>query len=323
MARMFIYVGILVVLVAVVFGAGEVSLQSATCTACHQQQGAYVDFMRTKLIAEKKGFSHELIACADCHIAGSPQKTAASRLRGLGHVVQYTVMQLDPRRPQTSGMFHRTRIPTENCRHCHLGSVHNQAVLVKNLPERLKKIGLVMDHRKHVLAREDTCAKCHERFVNDNNSPQANRMVAYSEVNHMACDACHTAASHAYRTGTLQPMTAQEFSEAKGDAWKRVSTNPRWAIAFPTELSCYRCHNGKVHYKTIIFEANCRTGNDLSTCQKCHPLMTKEFFEQYKKDRAVEAQRVESRSEPRSVGTTSAGGGPHATSSSPAQKAMN
>ncbi|MFH0960122.1 MAG: hypothetical protein V1897_15625, partial [Pseudomonadota bacterium] len=41
----------------------------------------------------------------------------------------------------------------------------------------------------------------------------------------------------------------------------------------------------KIHYKTKIFLSDCRVGNNYENCRKCHPTMTREFFERYIRDR--------------------------------------
>lgn len=279
------YIFGIVVFVAIVFGLGEVSLQSSSCMSCHSEQGKYAHWMGQKLKVEKKGFSHELIACAHCHILGSPQGTIASRFRGLGHVAQYLVPQIDPRKSQSTNFFTRTRIPSQNCEHCHLGAIQRKAVMVKDLPENIKTIGLAMDHRKHVYARNDQCSKCHERYKDDQLS--ADKSVAFTEVNHMACDSCHTLAAHAYKREHFLPMSNAQFISAQENAWNWLERNPRWMIAIPAEASCRRCHNGKIHYKTKIFEADCKNGQDYQTCVKCHPLMTKDWFENYRKQRSL------------------------------------
>jgi hypothetical protein len=274
-------IGFAVVMI-VVAGLAEVSVQSSSCMACHQQEASFKNWMTARLAADKKGFSHELIACADCHMKGGAARTVGSRLDALLHTVKYFVPQLDPRKPTASGMTSTTKAPTENCQYCHLAAVNRKSVRLKDLPPELAKIGLVMDHRKHVLARDDTCAKCHERYK-EKGTPD--KTVAYTEVNHLACDSCHTRASHAYRTGQFLPMTEAKFLEARQDAWNQLSKNPRWMIAMPSEQSCRRCHNGKIHYKTRIFLADCNNGKKFEDCVKCHPLMTKEYFEQHRKNR--------------------------------------
>ncbi len=289
MSRGILYISIIVIVLAAVFGAGEISLRSSSCMSCHEQQAAYAHWMGQRLVAEKRGFAHELLACADCHIKGAPEGAMTSRFRGLGHVLTYLAPQIDPRQPQVSGLFNQTRIPSENCEYCHLGAIQRKAMLVKDMPKGLKEIGLAMDHRKHVFARNDTCAKCHERYK-DSNPLLADKMVTYTEVNHMACDSCHTTASHAYRRGRIMPMSPVQFTEAKDDAWRWLSKNPRWMIGIPTEQSCKQCHNGKIHYKTKIFLADCKTGQDYETCVKCHPLMSKEYFEKYKRERQTTAK---------------------------------
>lgn len=268
---------------------GEVSLRSAACMACHQQQAEYVHWMKNRLVPQNKGFSHELIACADCHIEGSPRNTVASRFRGLLHVVSYFVPQIDPRKPQISGLFNKTRIPSDNCKACHYAAIYRKTVYKKDLPAGdLREIGLLMDHRKHVLARENTCSKCHERYK-DQDTLRADKEVNYAEVNHMACDSCHSLASHSYREAQIQPMTVGQFALARDDAWDKLSTNPRWMISFPSESTCRRCHNGQIHYKTRIFKSECREGHNLENCLKCHPIMTQDWLDNYRKKRETRA----------------------------------
>jgi hypothetical protein len=287
---MWYIVAIVLAIILVVGAAGEYSLRSSTCMACHSQEASFAQWMTGRLKAENRGFSHELIACADCHMQGSAEGTIASRFRGLFHIVSYLVPQIEPRRTHLAELVNRARIPSENCQYCHLAAMYRKEVYFKDLPPGLKKIGLAMDHRKHVFARDDTCAKCHERYKGGGAS-QADKTVTYTEVNHLACDSCHTSASHSYRADQLLPISDQEYMVAREAAWNRLSTNPRWMVALPSEKSCRRCHNGKIHYKTKIFLADCREDKDFENCVKCHPLMTREYFEQYRRDRDTLASR--------------------------------
>ncbi len=265
-------------------GAAEMSTRTWSCMVCHTEQAEYACWMETKLKADKKGFSHELISCAACHIEGAAQGTIASRFRGVVHAAGYLVPQLDPRKAAEAGSFKRTRVPSENCKYCHLAALKRKTVRVRDLPPDVKKIGLRMDHAKHVSAGEATCARCHERYK-DKQPGIADKTVNFAERNHIACDVCHTRASHAYKGSGLMVMTDKRFKKAKENAWKRLSKNPRWMVAFPDKTTCMRCHNGKIHYKTRIFQADCLGGKSFENCVKCHPVMTKEYFERYRKDR--------------------------------------
>lgn len=273
-------IGIFLLVVVMVLAAAELSTRSASCMLCHRQEAAYTTWMTDKARQEKKGFAHEMIACADCHMKGNTERTMASRFRSLLHVITYIVPQLDPREQGTTGLFSRTRVPSQNCQYCHYASMYRKAVYLKDLPEGLKRIGLVMDHRKHVLVKQGTCARCHERYkASDESTPD--KAVNYAEVDHMACDACHSYASHAYRRDQLLPMSEVQYRESRELAWSSLSTNPRWMVGIPSEKTCRRCHNGQIHYKTRVFPAECRTGASYDNCLKCHPLMTKSYFEEY------------------------------------------
>ena len=248
---------------------------------CHTQQAEFAEWMGHKLKAEKKGFSHELISCSACHIKGAASGTVMSGFRGLLHAVTYLVPQIDPREPLVANVFKTTQVPREGCQYCHLGSLYRKTVWGRDLPDRLKIIGLAMDHRKHVLTREQTCAKCHERYK-DSKELTADKGVNYAEVNHLNCVACHASASHAYKSGMKATVAIKDLEKDRQKAWLKLSENPRWMVAFPTEETCRRCHNGKIHYKTKIFLADCSNGKNYDECLKCHPIMTKAYFKQHR-----------------------------------------
>ena len=82
----------------------------------------------------------------------------------------------------------------------------------------------------------------------------------------------------------MLPLAREEYIQAREESWQRLQANPRWMVAIPSEQSCRRCHNGKIHFKARIFLANCKRAKNFDDCLKCHPLMTKEFFDLYRKD---------------------------------------
>ncbi len=140
MSRGVWYIVALVLVIIIVVGiAGEYSLRSVTCMACHSQEASFAQWMAARLKADKKGFSHELIACADCHIEGTAAGTLVSRLRGLFHVVTYVVPQIEPRRAQVAELVNRARIPSENCQYCHLAAIYRKEVYLRDLPPAYKR----------------------------------------------------------------------------------------------------------------------------------------------------------------------------------------
>ncbi|MFH0824843.1 MAG: hypothetical protein V2B18_18985 [Pseudomonadota bacterium] len=284
MARYAAYITAVAAVVVVLGLAADVSTRTSTCMACHTKEASYARWMEKRVVTEKKGFAHELVSCAACHIEGAAAGTIMSGFRGLLHAITYLAPQMDPRRPVVTGLFATVHVPSENCQYCHYGAIRRKAVWLKDLRPELAKIGLAMDHRKHVLTREDTCARCHERYK-EKTGPEADKGVNYSEVNHLGCTSCHTSASHAYRKDRVLAITDRQLPTLEEAAWKNLSGNPRWMVATPTEQSCRRCHNDKIHFKTRIFPADCKSGTNFDDCVKCHPLMTREYFEKYRKER--------------------------------------
>jgi hypothetical protein len=279
MARGAVVVVTGLIVVLGIYGTAVMSGRSSTCMVCHKQEADFAGWMSEKLRKNNKGFSHELIACSDCHIEGGPSNSVSSKFRSLLHLVGNFAPQLDPRSPVVTTIFTRTRIPSDNCQYCHQAAIYRKAVQVRDLPNSLKPIGLVMDHTKHVKAGTDTCAKCHERYKAPNEQPD--KSVNYSEVNHMSCDSCHSRASHSYRSDLFLPIPDNIYVQARSEAWDKLGANPRWMVAIPSEKTCRRCHDGKIHSKQVVFLADCREGENYENCIKCHNLMTKEYFDQY------------------------------------------
>ncbi len=166
------YIIAVVAVIVIVGASAEVSVRSATCMACQQQEASFAQWMGNKLKVEKKGFSHELIACRRLPYEG---RSSGNRSLENESVASHGDLLGSPNRPPQAGsvgLFTRTRIPSENCQYCHLGAIQRKAGFLKDLPPELQKmIGLAMDHRKHVLAKTTRASS----VTSDTKTPQVRR----------------------------------------------------------------------------------------------------------------------------------------------------
>ena len=218
----------LVIIVAVGV-TGEYSVRSATCMACHSQEASFAQWMAGRLKAEKKGFAHELIACADCHIQGSAAGTPVSRLRGLLHIVSYVVPQIEPRQAATrravqQNAYSKRKLPVLSFG----GDIPQRGLSQRPSSRSSRRSAWSWTIANTCWHRDDTCAKCHERYK-EQGTAQADKAVTYTDVNHLACDSCHTSASHAYRGDRLLPMTDQStWPPEKGHGTSLPQTPDGW-----------------------------------------------------------------------------------------------
>jgi hypothetical protein len=156
-----------------------------------------------------------------------------------------------------------------------------------DLPVTLKEIGLAMGHRKHYETANKECAICHLRHKVKGGKLQEDKGVNYREYSHMTCDSCHKYVAHAYKKFEDIASSNVSRDEARRKAWTDLNKNPRWKVDIPSEESCRRCHNGKVHFKKLIFLADKIRDNNYKNCLQCHPAMTPEFFNSYKQSLAT------------------------------------
>lgn len=267
-----------VILVLLVILALDYSVRSESCESCHRTEARYSDW----LIGEKakEGFSHDQIACADCHFEGAPQGLLSAKFKSAAHAVSNIIPFLDPRESRMVSPVVE-RIPSANCRLCHLSFDKINEMHPDELPDNLKEIGLAMEHEKHSRIAVEECAGCHERFKAKDGELFEDKGVNYREYSHMTCDSCHKYVAHAYKK--FENLSSNvPYDEAIQSAWGDLNKNRRWRVDIPSEKSCRRCHSGKFHFQKKIFLADKIADDNYQNCVKCHPSMTRDFFKEFK-----------------------------------------
>jgi hypothetical protein len=109
---------------------------------------------------------------------------------GLLHIVNYVVPQIEPDGPNAE--FSTERVFQAKAAG-YVWRRYRKEVYLRD-SSRAQEDRPGHDHRKHVLARDDTCQM--SRALQEQEPPRR-KAVTYTDVNHLACDSCHTSASHA------------------------------------------------------------------------------------------------------------------------------
>lgn len=284
-------IGVVIVLFVALLGV-HYSDRSQSCELCHSKEARYTNW----LIADKaqEGFSHDQIACADCHFEGASERGVSSKIKGLTHTISNLVPLIDPRKPRMVNPVVEG-IPSKNCIYCHVSFDKIDEMNEYDLPEDLKEIGLAMGHKKHYETALNECAACHERFKLKDGKLVEDKGVNYKEYSHMTCDSCHKYIAHAYKK--FENLTSNiTYDEAVQKAWVDLNRNTRWKVDIPSEEDCRRCHNGKIHFQQEIFLADKIKDDNYENCLKCHPSMTRKYFDEYKHKQSVGSEGWKSQS---------------------------
>jgi len=132
--------------------------RSAFCSSCHTMKGSYATW---------KMSSHKEVRCVDCHIEpGIAGFMEAKLIRGGNDLI---VQILNPPDPATI----KSQVSSMVCIRCHMEIMRISEIAKRDLPERINKVGLVMEHKRHIEAFKDQqfrqegdgCTICHSRIV--------------------------------------------------------------------------------------------------------------------------------------------------------------
>jgi len=123
------------------------------CRSCHLMEEGYQAW---------KNSSHYEVKCVECHTNPGFKGYLEAKIAGLRQASIYFTNSPEP--PGTE-VFH-AEVGNEHCIECHNAINQINGVAKKDLPDRLKEIGLVIGHRAHIEARVK-CATCHKADAHD------------------------------------------------------------------------------------------------------------------------------------------------------------
>ncbi len=260
------------------------SERSGFCLTCHRTEGVYKNLdLDASYHVSYKEKNEACIACHSDKSLGMSARAGAHEMKTfLGNV---TAMEL-----YAFEVFDETDYDAR-CLSCHTDVLEKKGIDAAALPATLKKIGLSYEHFVHMAYKEFSaeeheelqnlqkkkhggglseeeaerlallekvqranCAECHERTkVRANGETFEDKSINYAARNPMLCAACH-----------------YEIALVEHPGKKRGQ--------LPSEESCRRCHDGKLHGGNLrIFLADCENGTDRDNCIKCHPFYGQEM----------------------------------------------
>ncbi len=189
----------------------------ALCTHCHRDS-AY------NRVYDNSSHGKKGVDCFDCHADENILANLGRKVSGL-----FTFS------------FKKTHLATkttdQNCLRCHAAIGRFNYVAREQLPEKLKDIGLVIDHKRHMELR-DSCRACHGHG-------KKIRGLVFKRINArdpMGCAACHVDIAHA--------------------------TPSKYDINYPSEDQCGLCHGKAPTCPSLKKISNVK---DKGRCTECHP----------------------------------------------------
>lgn len=132
--------------------------RSEFCSLCHTMEKSYNTWIAS---------SHKEVRCVDCHIEpGIGNFIEAKVMRGGNDLIAQIFNPPDP------GEI-RTEVSAMVCIRCHMEIRRISEIAKRDLPEKLNKVGLIMEHKRHLEAFKDPqfrgegegCRVCHSKIV--------------------------------------------------------------------------------------------------------------------------------------------------------------
>ncbi|MCA9472368.1 MAG: NapC/NirT family cytochrome c [Nitrospirales bacterium] len=152
--------GLIAALVGVVLLGGAVAIpltnDPAFCASCHTIKPAYDTW---------KASTHKEVTCVACHVRPGIQGFLEDKVLAGLEDVAITFFG-------TPTEYHnlQSHVASDVCLSCHRAVLRISEVSSRDLPRRVKDVGLIMSHRMHMEAFEarnqgEGCTTCHARVV--------------------------------------------------------------------------------------------------------------------------------------------------------------
>lgn len=189
------------------------------CLFCHTDSS----FTR---IFDSSSHAKKKVSCIDCHVDRS-QSDAEQLWQKIWSTLTFSYKNA-----------HIADLPTSStCISCHQATGKFNVVAEAALPEKLKTIGLIIAHDKHI-ALMDSCKTCHKP-----GSFKKNKTLGLlSRGDPIGCIACHNNIVHA------RPE--------------------KYGVPFPAEKGCGICHTASNKCPSMKKISDIK---DKSRCTECHP----------------------------------------------------
>jgi NapC/NirT cytochrome c family, N-terminal region len=273
-------VGLLVLGLAGFEGMVAYNQSGAFCEKCHVNRGPFRNIDLSSVA--HKPYVDGRATCVDCHTDKEFHeflvRTAHAAGQGFSRLTQ------DTHRPT----FKPRDVDDGKCLVCHNAILEQENADRLELSPELAKIGLKFSHARHFAMREFD-AEQRDRLdqlksMSRLNDEEKAEQVFLEKVSIGACAFCHE------RNQLIDPTTGARKIDRSINLFARnpigcsgchvdavVGDHPGNTLApplgLPSETTCRRCHNGRVHGRIVTFEARCEKNSPpfSEQCAKCHP----------------------------------------------------
>jgi len=190
------------------------------CASCHTIKPSYDSWVAS---------SHKEVTCVACHVRPTFEGFVQDKVLKGTHDVWVTLFG-HPKPPEDL----KATVHSEVCLACHANMLRISELATRDLPEPLKKAGLIMEHRKHMEAfkkrdKGEGCATCHSTVVHSR--PYKGYPIVVPR-GHIKMDDL--------------PKAERETLEAS-------------MVKAHRSNDCFQCHDGKQEYAGKILSRKCET----------------------------------------------------------------
>lgn len=189
------------------------------CATCHNIAPSYESWAAS---------THKEVTCVACHVRPGVEGFLHDKVRAGLKDVAITLFGTP-----TDAHNLQATVHTEVCVSCHRAILRVNEIPERDLPEPVKKVGLVMSHRKHMEAfakrgQGEGCTTCHGRVVHE------------------------------------KPIKGYPIVIPRGhvqeDSQRHEPDRPEGSKLHKAALAdCFRCHDGKAVYEGRVLSRKCET----------------------------------------------------------------
>ncbi len=213
---------IVLAVVGAVAGAVAIPLTNAPtfCASCHTIKPAYDSW---------KVSTHKEVTCVACHVRPTVTGFIEDKIVKGTHDVWVTITGQAKKWEDLHAKVH-----SQVCLDCHHNMLRISEIVSRDLPQALKKPGIIMEHRKHMEAFEkrgkgEGCTTCHSTVVHS--KPYKGYGIVVPR-GHIKMDELPKADQAAIESSMVKAY--------RGD-------------------DCFRCHDGKTEYQGKVLSRKCIT----------------------------------------------------------------
>jgi nitrate/TMAO reductase-like tetraheme cytochrome c subunit len=190
------------------------------CASCHTIKPSYDTWAAS---------THKEVTCVACHVRPTLEGFIQDKVIKGTHDVWVTLLG-KPKKPEDL----KATVYSEVCLSCHRNMLRISELAPRDLPGPVKKVGLIMEHRKHMEAfqkreKGEGCTTCHATVVHSKTYKGYPTVIPRGHIK-------------------LDEIPAAEQAAFEASMVKAHRTS-----------DCFRCHDGKQEYEGKPLSRKCLT----------------------------------------------------------------